>query len=99
MRIALAIPLLLLGACQVSKDANNGTASVSYNSDVAANAANDIGAKATNIAADISNDVKTEGGRVKNKIDNANVNISIGKDDDTKSTTKTTTTTTHNKSN
>jgi len=43
MRIALAIPLLLLGACQVSKDENNGTTSVTYNSDVAENAAADIG--------------------------------------------------------
>ncbi len=34
MRIALAIPLLLLGACQVSKDNNNGTTSVTYNSDL-----------------------------------------------------------------
>ena len=31
MRIALAIvPILLLGACQVSKDENNGTTSVTY---------------------------------------------------------------------
>ena len=43
MRIALAIPLLLLGACQVSKDDNNGTTSVTYNSDVAENAAADVG--------------------------------------------------------
>ena len=42
MRIALAIPLLLLGACQVSKDDNNGTMSVTYNSDVAENAAKDV---------------------------------------------------------
>ena len=43
MRILFAIPLLLLGACQVSKDDNNGTTSVTYNSDVAENAAADIG--------------------------------------------------------
>ena len=37
------IPLLLLGACQVSKDDNNDTVSVTYNEDVAANAAADVG--------------------------------------------------------
>lgn len=104
MRIALAaIPLLLLGACQVSKDDNNGTASVTYNGDVAANAANDVGAKATTIAGEIGNNVKTEGAKLKDKVDNTNVNLTVGKDHDDGSTnttkTTTTTTTTQNKSN
>lgn len=69
MRIALAaIPLLLLGACQVSKDEANGTTSVSYNSDVAENAAADIGNTAENIAADIGNDVKATGNKIENKV-------------------------------
>lgn len=69
MRIALAaIPLLLLGACQVSKDEANGTTSVSYNSDVAENAAADIGNTAANIAADIGNDVKATGDKIENKV-------------------------------
>ena len=71
MRIALAIPLLLLGACQVSKDeANNGTTSVTYNSDVAENAAADVGNTAENIAADIGNDVKATGDKIDNKVGN-----------------------------
>lgn len=69
MRIALAaIPLLLLGACQVSKDEANGTTSVSYNSDVAENAAADIGNTAENIAADIGNDVKATGNKIEQKV-------------------------------
>jgi len=68
MRIALAIPLLLLGACQVSKDENNGTTSVTYNSDVAENVAADIGNTAENIAADIGNDVKKTGDKIENKV-------------------------------
>ena len=72
MRILLAIPLLLLGACQVSKDDNNGTTSVTYNSDVAENAAADIGNTAQNIAGDIGNDVKTEGAKVENKVGSDN---------------------------
>ena len=69
MRIALAaIPLLLLGACQVSKDDANGTTSVTYNSDVAENAAADIGNTAENIAADIGNEAKATGDKIDNKV-------------------------------
>ena len=69
MRVAIAaIPLLLLGACQVSKDDQNGTTSVTYNSDVAENAAADVGNTASNIAADIGNDVKATGDKINNKV-------------------------------
>ena len=68
MRILLAIPLLLLGACQVSKD--NNSVSVTYNSDVAENAAADVGNTAQNIAGDIGNDVKNESAKVENHVGN-----------------------------
>ena len=69
MRIALAaIPLLMLGACQVTKDDANGSTSVTYNSDVAENAAADIGNTAENIASDIGNDVKATGDKIDNKV-------------------------------
>ena len=71
MRIAIAaIPLLLLGACQVSKDDQNGTTSVTYNSDVAENAASDVGNTAQNIASDIGNDVQKTSNEVQNKVGN-----------------------------
>jgi len=89
MRIALAIPLLLLGACQVSKDENNGTTSVTYNSDVAENAAADVGNTASNIAADIGNDVKTTGDKIQNKVGdvdvNVNADVNTGKEAENKS--------------
>lgn len=75
MRIALALPLLLLGACQVSKDDANGTTSVTYNGDVAENAAADIGNSASNIAADIGNDLKETGDKIENKVDNTDVDV------------------------
>ena len=69
MRIALAaIPLLMLGACQVTKDDANGSTSVTYNSDIAENAAADIGNTAENIASDIGNDVKATGDKIDNKV-------------------------------
>jgi hypothetical protein len=83
MRIALAIPLLLLGACQVSKDQNNGTTSVTYNSDVAENAASDVGNTAQNIASDIGNDVKATGEKIENKVGNADISVKVDKDEKT----------------
>jgi hypothetical protein len=88
MRIALAIPLLLLGACQVSKDENNGTTSVTYNSDVAENAAADIGNTAQNIAADISNDVQKTGDKLENKIGNTDVSVKVNHDEHTNTATE-----------
>jgi hypothetical protein len=86
MRIALAIPLLLLGACQVSK--GNNEVSVTYNSDVAQNAAADIGNTAENIAADIGNDVKSTSEKVQNKVGNADLNVTVNKDIKTENKTE-----------
>ena len=99
MRIAFAIPLLLLAACNVTKDGNAVT--VQYDQNTAENAAADIGNTAQNIAADIGNDVQKTGDKLENKIGNANVDVKVGHDDhaNTTTTTKTTTTTTENKSN
>ena len=81
MRIALAaIPLLLLGACQVSKDNNNGTTSITYNSDLAENAAADVGNTAQNIANDIGSDVKNTGEQIQNKVGNTDVSVNVNKD-------------------
>lgn len=81
MRIALAaIPLLLLGACQVSKDNSNGTTSVTYNSQLAENAAADVGNTAQNIANDIGSDVKNTGDKIQNKVGNTDVSVNVNKD-------------------
>src|SRR6478672_2977111 len=97
MRIVLAAPISLalalgLSACQVTKDNANGTTSVTYNSDVAENAAADIGNTAQNIAGDIGNDVQKES----NKVKNTDVNVNVNHDEHTNSST-TATTTTENK--
>jgi len=92
MRFALAIPLLLLGACNVTKDGNAVT--VQYDQNTAENTAADIGNTAQNIAADIGNDVQKTGDKLENKIGNADVSVKVDKDEHTDSTGKTTTTTT-----
>ena len=76
MCIALAIvPLLLLGACQVSKGSNE--VSVTYNEDVAENAAADVGNTAENIATDIGNDVKKTADKLQNTDVSLNVNTNV----------------------
>ena len=69
MRILIVTPaLLVLGACNVSKEGNAVT--VQYDQNTAENAAADIGNTAQNIAADIGNDVKNTSEKVQNKVGN-----------------------------
>ena len=75
MRILIAIPALaVLAACQVSKDEANDTVSVTYNGDLAENAAADIGNAAENIAADVSNEAQTTADKIDNKVDGDETN-------------------------
>ena len=66
MRMMIALPLLLLGACNVTKDGNNDTVSVTVNEDLAANTAADVGNDVQNIAADVGNTVENAGDKLKN---------------------------------
>ena len=91
MRILFAIPLLLVGACNVTKDGNAVT--VQYDQNKAQNTAADIGNTAQNIGADIANDVQKTGDKIENKVGNANVDVKIDKDEQTNSSGETTTTT------
>jgi len=86
MRIALVIPLLLLGACNVSKDGNAVT--IQYDQNKAENTAADIGNTAQNIAGDIGNDVQKTGDKIDNKVV---VNKSTDSDGNTTTTTTVTT--------
>jgi hypothetical protein len=69
MRILLALPLLAVAACQVTKDDANDSMSVTYNGDVAENGLADVANTAGNIAEDISKDVQQSADKVQNKAD------------------------------
>jgi len=66
MRIMIALPLLLLGACNVTKDGNNDTVSVTVNEDLAANTAANVSNDVQNVAADVGNTVQNAGDKLKN---------------------------------
>ena len=76
MRILIAIPaVLVLGACNVSKEGNAVT--VQYDQNKAENTAADIGNTAQNIAADIGNDVSNTADKVQNKVGNSDVSVNV----------------------
>jgi len=81
MRILFAVPLLLLGACQVTKDDNSTT--VSLNGDVAENAAEDAGNFAENVGGMIANDVDQTADKVKNEVGDVDVDVNVSHDNDT----------------
>jgi len=75
MRFAIAIPLLLLGACNVAKDDANDTTTVSFDQQKAENTLDTIGDEAQNAGAAIVNDVKETGDTVKNEVGDVNVKV------------------------
>lgn len=79
MRILLAVPLLMLGACQVTKDDNSAT--VSFNQDVAENAAADAGNFAENVGGIIANDVDQTADKVQNRVGDVDVDVNVSHND------------------
>lgn len=69
MRVAFVLPILLLAACQVSKDPNNNSMTLEYNSNAVANGTQAVTTEAGKIAEDIAADVKDTGSKIKSKIE------------------------------
>lgn len=67
MRKLLVAPILILGACNVSTDANNDQVTLQYNQDAAEQAASDAG----NTAEDIGSAIANEAGETADKVDNS----------------------------
>ena len=66
MRILLTVPLLLLGACNVSTDTGNNSMTVQYDQNTAENAAADVGNTAANIGDAIANEADETAAKVNN---------------------------------
>jgi hypothetical protein len=81
MRILFAVPLLLLGACQVNKDDNSTT--LSFNEDLAENTAEDIGNAAENLGGAIANEADQTADKVKNEVGDVDVDVNVSRDKDT----------------
>jgi uncharacterized protein YjbJ (UPF0337 family) len=66
MRALIALPLLAMAACQVTKDDANDSVTVEYNQDVAENGLEDAGNLAENVGEAIANDVDEAAGKAEN---------------------------------
>ena len=66
MRALLALPLLAMAACQVTKDDANDSVTVEYNQDVAENGLEDAGNLAENVGEAIANDVDEAADKAQN---------------------------------
>lgn len=66
MRALIALPLLALAACQVTKDDANDSVTVEYNQDIAENGLEDAGNLAENVGAAIANDVDEAADKAEN---------------------------------
>ena len=76
MRLLLALPLLAMTACQVTKDDANDSVTMEFNQDVAENGLEDAGNLAANVGAAISNDVD----RTADKVENTDVTVDVDTD-------------------
>ena len=79
MKIAIAAPLLLLGACNVDRDEGNGTTTVSFNEEVAQNTAEDVGNAAETIGGQIANDVERTADKVQNEVGDVDVDVDVSR--------------------
>ena len=77
MRILMAVPLLLLSACNVDRDAGNDTTTVSFNEEVAANTLEDVGNTAENIGGAIANEAEQTAAKVENKVGDVDVDVNV----------------------
>ena len=80
MRIQIVLPLLLLGACEVTKDDANDQVTVEYNQGLAENSAADVANEVGNLADDIGNDVERTGDRIQNEVGDVDVDVDVSRD-------------------
>ena len=80
MRLFLALPLLALGACQVTTDDKNDQMTIEYNQDVAEEGIADAANTAEDLAGKVSNDVQETADKVENKADNVDVDVDVDTD-------------------
>ena len=84
MRLIFALPLLALGACQVTKDDKNDQTTIEYNQDVAengisdaANTAEDLGNAAEGLGSAIANEAEATAGKVQNEVGDVDVDVNV----------------------
>jgi hypothetical protein len=75
MRIALALPLLALAACNVENDPDNDSISLGYNQQRLEDAASDVGNAASDAASAVGNVAGETGRAISNEVGDIDVDI------------------------
>ena len=78
MRMLIALPLLLVAACDVDRDAANDTTTIELNEAEAQNIAEDVGNTAEDIGGAIANEAEDAAAKIQNTDVDVNVNTSGG---------------------
>ena len=76
MRSLIALPLLALAACQVTKDDANDSVTVEYNQDVAEEGIED----AANVAEDVGQTIANDVDRTADKVENTDIDVDVDTD-------------------
>ena len=80
MRTLLAAtPLLLVAACNVERDPDNGTTTLQFNEDVAQNTAEDIANGAENVAEGAANVAAEAGDAIQNEVGDVDVDVDVNR--------------------
>lgn len=82
MRIAFALPLLLLGACQADVNDTNDSVTLEYDQNLAENTAETVGAEAREIGGHIANDVGEAAEAVQTEVGEVDADVDVNADVD-----------------
>ena len=75
MRIAFALPLLALAACNVENDTANDSLRVEYNQQRLEDAASDVGNAASDVASSVGNVAGETGRAISNEVGDIDVDV------------------------
>ena len=77
MRLILALPLLMVAACDVQKDATNDQTTYELNQQKIEDAAESVGNTAKDVASDIGNAAEDAGEKVKNRVNDIDIDVDL----------------------
>lgn len=80
MRIAFALPLLALAACNVENDSGNDSLKIEYNQQRIEDAASDVANTAGDVASSVGNVAGETGRAISNEVGDIDVDISRNRD-------------------
>ena len=78
MRHLLIVPVLLLAACNVSHDQENGSTTVAFDANTAENGLEAAANEAQEIGGIIANDVSQTADKVQNEVGDVDVDVDVG---------------------